>query len=602
MKDVFLLFEDTKESPETAILFRSPIAEIKAQSLDEVKDCLAQMDAWRRKGCFVAGALAYEAGYAFLDKRPREIKQPRIPFLHFYVFKTQEKVGFNQIPEFQEKSSKVPPNELAAEVASRSFIYNVSESLDFSKYSKVIEKLKNYFVQGDSYQTNFSLRQSFKTPLNPFEFYKSLRPLQKVSYAAFLHFPEGNMLSFSPELFFKKQKAQLLTKPMKGTTPRSSNPKKDEANKLFLKNDEKTLAENLMIVDLLRNDLGKLAEPGTVEVENLFEVQSFETLHQMITTVRAQVDPDISIGKVLEGLFPCGSITGAPKVRTMEIIAELEDQPRGIYTGAIGFITPENDFSFSVAIRTLMETAAHTYELGLGGGVLIDSQAEAEYKECLLKGQFVKRINEGFSIFETFLFDGEKCRNLEAHLERQEKSCRFFGFPFDKAEARERLSLFLKGAPNKPVKLKLSANVNGSLALDAASVGLESKIPLTVSISEHRTQSTDVFFQNKTSHRHLYDNEGRISARDNQYDILFFNEKGELTEASRHNVFLNIKGQWYTPPVSCGLLPGVQRALTIGVLGAQEKILTREDLFSAEKIILTNSVRGLVEVKLRELP
>jgi para-aminobenzoate synthetase / 4-amino-4-deoxychorismate lyase len=586
MKDIFLLFEDTKSSPPTAFLFREPVAEIKAENLSEIPLALEKMDEWRSKGYFVAGAAAYEAGWAFI-KNKSGFKAPSIPLLQFYVFKNKETVRLEDLMVFQAPLPEHP------------FIYEVQENIRYEAYAEKLKKLQAYFINGETYQVNFSLRQNFKTDLNSPQLYRSLRSFQKVSYGAYLQFPQGATLSFSPELFFKKEGSKLTTKPMKGTSPRSSKLAIDEKNRNFLRTDEKTLAENLMIVDLLRNDMGRLAKPGSVEVENLFEVQSFETVHQMLTTIHAEIDPQTKIGELFECLFPCGSITGAPKVRTMEIISELEDEPRGIYTGSIGYITPENNFYFNVAIRTLVQKSEYSYELGLGGGVLVDSKPQDEYKECLLKGQFVKKINDGFTIFESFLFDGKECVNLDMHLDRQEKSCHHFGFPFDRFEAQERLRMFLRGAPNKPVKIKLSVTVTGALQLDAASVGLPSEKPLIVAISEQRTNSKDLFLYHKTSHRHLYDNEGRIAARNDIYDILFFNEREELTEASRHNVFLQIEGQWFTPVLSSGVLPGVQREKTIKELNANEKSLSKFDLQRAERILLTNSVRGHVEVKLK---
>jgi para-aminobenzoate synthetase / 4-amino-4-deoxychorismate lyase len=587
MKDIFLIFEDTKSSPPETFLFRDPVAEIKAEDLLQVPIALEKMDEWREKGYFVAGAAAYEAGWAFVNERSG-FKKTTIPLLQFYVFKNKESVRLEDLKDFQ---SPLPENR---------FIYDVWENIEYKEYEKKIEKLRSYFLTGETYQVNFSLRQHFKTELSPPELYRSLRSFQKVSYGAFLQFPQGAILSFSPELFFRKEGSKLTTKPMKGTAPRNAKPAMDEKNKNFLRTDEKTLAENLMIVDLLRNDMGRLAQPGTVAVENLFEIQSFETVHQMLTTIKAQIDPQTKIGEIFECLFPCGSITGAPKVRTMEIISELEDDSRGIYTGSIGYITPENNGYFNVSIRTLMQTGKNSYELGLGGGVLVDSQSQDEYKECLLKGRFAKKINEGFTIFESILFDGKECVNLDRHLDRQEKSCRYFGFPFDRFEAQERLRMFLRGAPNKPVKIKLSVTVTGVLQLDAASVGLPHEGPLIVGISEQRTNSRDLFLYHKTSHRHLYDNEGRIAARNDIYDILFFNQNDELTEASRHNVFLKIKGHWFTPALNSGVLPGVQREIAIKELSAQEKTLGKSDLLSAERILLTNSVRGHVEVKLKD--
>lgn len=581
MDDVFLFFEDSKDSQNSAFVFRDPIAEVKATSLSHVTSSLHEIERWRSKGYYIAGYVSYEASYALIDKVIPNTLTSDLPLLHFFIFKEKTQIQFEEMKEFIFESQ------------SPQAVFGFHENVKFTDYEKNILKLKEYFTLGDTYQANYSLRQNFKTQMSAFELYKALRENQKVSYGAFFNLPGLKVLSFSPELFLKKDGDKIITKPMKGTTPRSADKQQDLKNIEFLKKDEKSLAENLMIVDLLRNDLGKIAWPGSVTVENPFEVESYETLHQMITTISAQVDRDISIERVFKALFPCGSITGAPKIRTMEIISELEPSPRGIYTGSLGYITPQNDFCFNVAIRTLTETAPHSFEIGLGGGVLMDSEAQSEFNECLLKGHFVKKFNEGFEIFESFLFDGQGIPSLDGHLARLESSCSYFGFPFeaDKIAAELEKASF----DNSKKKIKLSLDFKGHMTLQFEELGEPIKTS-SIALSSIKTNSNDVFLFHKTTNRKIYDEEFKKARKLGHYEVVFVNEKNELTEASRHNIFVQKNGYWFTPPLKCGVLPGVQRWQCLTEFRAEEKVLTIEDLKTADQIVLTNSVRGVVPV------
>lgn len=580
--DVRLFFEDHKTGE--GWLFENPVAEVKARQISDVRKAFQEAEEWRRQGFYLAGYVTYEAAYGLIEKKIKSQHELNQPLLQFFVFSEKKVKNWSDI-------SSLP-------ISSPSLLSHFQDNMGFEEYQGKIQELKKYFISGETYQTNFSLRRRFQTSMSSEELYSRLREKQKVSYAAYLQMPGASILSFSPELFVKKVGSHLTARPMKGTVPRGNTPSEDESYRQFLLNDEKNRAENVMIVDLLRNDMGRLAEAGSVRVENLFEVQTFETLHQMVTTIHAEIDPQTPLLKIFENLFPCGSITGAPKIRTMEIINALEKEPRGIYTGAVGFVSPENDFCFNVAIRTLAEKSSGQYEIGLGGGILFDSSEESEFKECHLKGQFVSRLNEDVFLFETFLFGGSHLNfeKLSPHWARLESSSQFLGFPINRNQIENFVKKELSPYSESLHRVRLRAFADGSLKMEATPWEDQS-LGGAIMASEHRVNSADILLQHKTSLRDFYEEEYRKAQESGCYEIVFFNERDELTEGSRHNIFIRKGSVWKTPPISCGLLPGITRNQTMKDLKAQESVLKIDDLYRADEILLTNALRGRVSVK-----
>ncbi|MFN3234976.1 MAG: chorismate-binding protein, partial [Gammaproteobacteria bacterium] len=426
---------------------------------------------------------------------------------------------------------------------------------------------------------------------------QALREQQKVEYAALFLFDESPIISLSPECFFKKEETKITVKPMKGTAPRGRTPHEDAEQKNFLKNDEKNRAENIIIVDLLRNDLSRIAEPHSVQTTRLFDIETYETLLQMTSTITANIRKELPIATILKHLFPCGSITGAPKIRTMEILRELEKTPREIYTGTIGFITPDNDMHFNVAIRTLLLNQDNTGELGIGGGIIYESDSEKEYEEILLKAKFLTNLN--FQLIECFLFD-KNYRYLDDHLTRLKSSANTFCFSFDEKMIRKKLDQlksFLD--PKQQYKIKLSLNKKGEAQLTTDKISLEPRNK-KIALANITMNSKDAILQHKTTAAHIRGIYDKALDQTSHYDVIFTNEKNEITEGARHNIFIEKDGSLYTPPITSGCLPGIMREkiLTDSHYRCEEKVLTPEDLKTADKIYLTNSVRGMLEVDL----
>jgi para-aminobenzoate synthetase / 4-amino-4-deoxychorismate lyase len=410
------------------------------------------------------------------------------------------------------------------------------------------------------------------------------------------------VLSLSPELFFRREGKHLSTRPMKGTAPRGRTPREDARLKTWLAVDEKQRAENLMIVDLLRNDLGRVAKIGSVEVTDLFTVETYRSVHQMTSGITAELRSDMGLEDMLSALFPCGSVTGAPKVRAMEIIGEIEAGPRGVYTGAIGHIAPSGDAQFNVAIRTVV-LEGNRGELGIGGGIVADSKAEFEYEECLLKAHFLTKVDAPFDLIETLRFErGHGFHLLERHLARLQSSAAHFGYPF----SREAVLAALEAeaaridAPVALVRLLLAED--GIITVTSTPIELPTRDTVwRFVISDQRLDEKDPLFYHKTTRRQFFDREmERQKALTGCDEVVFLNNKGELTEGTRTNLFVELDGRLFTPALACGLLPGTLREelLDLPRAAASEAVLTRQDLLEADRIYLGNSVRGLIRAEL----
>ena len=452
---------------------------------------------------------------------------------------------------------------------------------------------------------------------SPPALYARLRARQPVPYGALVMLPDGGaLLSLSPELFVRNAQGELTARPMKGTAPAAPPEQMAENARraAALANDPKNRAENLMIVDLLRNDIGRIAATGSVKVPTLFQVTRYSSVLQMTSTVQARLRGEASLADIFQALYPCGSITGAPKRRTMEIIAELEGAPRGIYTGAIGWFDPPaagavhavGDFCMSVPIRTLALQAAgpggiRRGEMGVGAGIVLDSDPQEEFAECQLKARFLTGLTNDFELFETLRASRDYgCRQQERHLARLAASCAYFGFAWDADAARAALQAACAARPDDtPFRLRLALRQDGQFTVQS---GALTTLPDTVKIllAPDATMADDLFLRHKSSVRARYDAAWRAAEAQGGFDMLFFNERGELTEGGRSNVFVQLDGCWHTPPLSCGLLPGVQRATMLAdpAWNAQETIITRAMLAQAEAIVVCNALRGAMPAKL----
>ncbi|MDR7005701.1 aminodeoxychorismate synthase component I [Paraburkholderia strydomiana] len=538
--------------------------------------------------------------------------------LRFLLFERCEKLSRDEVDAWLVKQDGDLAEPSVAGTA------NVRESVEPAEFNAAIGAIHAALRDGESYQVNYTYRLGFDVFGPPIALYRRLRARQPVRYGALIAMPgNGWVLSCSPELFVEKRNATLRARPMKGTAPRSADPSADRGAAEFLGNDPKNRAENVMIVDLLRNDLSRVAQTGSVKVPALFSVEPYASVWQMTSTVEAALRPGTSFAAIVRALFPCGSITGAPKHRTMQLIDELESTPRGLYTGAIGWLdapTPEpaanenngGDFCMSVAIRTLtLKPLESTGELrgtmGIGAGIVLDSVAEDEYAECRLKARFLTGAEPGFELFETMYATREEgVRHVSRHLARLSASAATLGFQFDAASIRaqiaERCALLPAATPHR---MRVALGKSGATQITAAV--LVPLADLTVNVllaTDHdfaSTQSDDPLLRHKTTHRAQYDRGWREAEAKGAFDTLFFNERGELTEGGRSNVFVKLAGRWWTPPLASGVLPGVMRSILLeddANLQAAEKVLTEADVLSAEALLICNALRGALPARI----
>ena len=587
----FLLFETALPDKDNfkSYIFTNPEKIFKAYTLTEAEDCLKKLSALAGKYC-AAGYLAYEAGYAF-EERFQNNKRYDFPLLHVAAFK--EPVIFNhRTGKFCKRFETAPLGKEGFKVSGLKFNEN------FATYKPKIEKIKKFIRNGDTYQVNFTGKLHFNFSGSPFAFYKSLKLKQPVAFSAFMKMDEETLLSLSPELFFKTEGRAISSRPMKGTIKRGRNIGEDNALIRKLISSPKERAENLMITDLIRNDLGKISETGSVKTSKIFEVERFNSLFQMTTTVKGRLKKNVKLYDIFKNLFPGGSITGAPKIRTMELIKELEKEPRQVYCGAIGFSMPGQRAVFNIPIRTVYLKGGHG-QMGIGSGVTYGSSPKNEYNECLLKARFLSNKFEPFKILETILWNGSYFLQME-HLERMALSAAYFGTKFNKQEAAEILKnpalIFRK---DESYRVRLLLDKDGGLRTEVG--GLQETVRIGyVTLSKKRTNSRNRFLYHKTTNRDLYDSEYSKYRALGYTDCLFMNEKQELTEGAITNIFIEKDGRFFTPPLSSGLLPGIMRAALISSLKAKEQILHLKDLRSADRVYICNSVRGLIEVKIKQ--
>lgn len=540
--------------------FKNPLCIIKAFDTNSLEKAFELIDLYR-KDYFLLGYVRYEAAEAFFGK---QIKSD-MPLCWFEVFDTFE--------PFEPDTS-----------VSRQYL-DVKPKISKELYFEVFEKIKNYIAEGYTYEVNYTYPCSVKSKCEPLELYNYLLSRQKTPYNAYIKNDYEEVLSFSPELFFRIENNKIITKPMKGTIPRGKNKFEDEKNIEFLKNDIKNRAENVMIVDLLRNDLGRIAKTGSVSTDKLFEIETHKTLHQMTSEISAELE-DVSLFEVFKAIFPCGSITGAPKISTMKIIEALETERRDIYCGAIGFLSPDETV-FSVPIRILQRRSdENAFTYNAGGAIVWDSAAQEEWDETITKRKFLEFETE-FRILETMKAENGKILFEKEHFERMKKSALTFGYD---------LPQIASVTPEKDGMVRFLLSKDGSYELQY--IPLSPAKTNIITISDVKQNSKELFLRHKTTFRPWY-NESLKKIKENEiYDEIFFNERGELTEGARSNIIIQIGNRFYTPPVSCGLLNGIYRQKLLKEGKCEEKILFYDDLKNADKIFCVNSVRGMVEVYL----
>ncbi len=563
--------------------FTGLVETISANSPEEVLPALARVEAAGAAGHHAAGFISYEAATG-LNADLSTPPPGEFPLLWFGIFT---------------KRLAVAPSSLArAEPVGPYLTDDWRFSISHDEYLKQVARVREYIAAGDTYQVNLTMRQRCAFDGDPHAFYLDLCRAQRAPFCAFLETGRFMVLSASPELFFRLHHGRVTTRPMKGTAARGRWYEEDEDAKRRLGADPKERAENLMIVDMLRSDLGMVSVTGSVEVSSLFAIESLETVHQMTSTVSSRLREGMGIVDLLKAVFPCASVTGAPKKRTMEIIAELEKEPRRLYTGCIGFISPGGEAVFSVAIRTIViDTATGNAEMGIGSGVTFDSSAEGEYAECLAKGRFALVKQPEFQIVETMLFE-EKAGFflLERHLARLGRSAAYFGFRFNPDPIRRALT-----ARSEPLKeshkVRLVLSRKGTFTIHTEPVAFDPPdAPLLAAIAEKRLDSGNSFLYHKTTHRPVHNAER--AKRPDCADVIFLNERDEVAEGANHNIVVKLDGELLTPPIDSGLLPGVFREELLERGEVSEGVIPAEMLQSAEEIFLINSVRKWRRVRL----
>ncbi|HEX4029069.1 MAG TPA: aminodeoxychorismate synthase component I [Terracidiphilus sp.] len=597
----------TPEEPWTR-LFTAPLHVHTAHRPAEVDALFDAVESALAAGLHAAGFFSYECGGCF-EPRAAAHAAGSEPLAWFGIYDRCHPFDHStgkfvhgeppQLAAFRQPPDRIEP---APQL-------DAAFALTEDQYAQRIDQIHEWIRAGDIYQLNFTAPWNLRIHGGAAALYAQLRERQPAPYGAFLHWQNNRrILSFSPELFFRVDPAhnarRITTRPMKGTAPRGRTTVEDRAQAEWLRNDPKNRSENVMIVDLLRNDLGRVARFGSVRATELFAVERYPTLWQMTSTVTAELREDVGYQAIFRALFPCGSVTGAPKVRAMQLIDALEGYPRGIYTGAIGCFSPRQAV-FNVAIRTLQLDGAHG-TMCAGSGIVIDSNAADEYRECLLKARFLTDADHppsSFSLIETLLWNGA-FPLLDLHLDRLADSAGYFGFACDREQARGALVEYARAfAGSAAQRVRLLLHRDGSLAITAellpAMAAGERTDMGRVRIATERTDSADPMLFHKTTHRPLYAAAFQQAVRDGFADTLFFNQRGELTEGAISNVFVEKDGRLFTPPIECGLLAGVYRSHLLATRSdCGERVLHADDLRGADAIYLANALRGLRRVRI----
>jgi para-aminobenzoate synthetase/4-amino-4-deoxychorismate lyase len=556
---------------------RDPRSILVAQSIDEVIPVVRAAEAAAKSGSWVALAISYDAAPAFDDALDTH-RDAEFPLVWCGIF--------------DERSSVVMSEDHFA-------VSDFTPALSAGEYLAGVEAIKAYIAAGDTYQVNytFPLRGTVSSDL--FSCFRTVARSQGAGYSAYLDIGSHRILSFSPELFFRRDGMKLTTKPMKGTARRGRWIEEDDDRVVRLASSAKDRAENVMIVDLLRNDLGRVAEVGSVNVPALFVVERFNRVLQMTSTITATQKADADLASVLGALFPCGSVTGAPKVRSMQIIRELEPHPRGIYTGAIGLLSPSGDMVFNVAIRTLAvenSTGPGRATLGVGGGITWESTVEGEYEESLLKASFLTERWPEFSLLETLaLIDGEYTL-LQRHIGRAADSARYFGFAFSEVQMRDALDSVARANSAGEWRVRLLIDPDGSAHTEYRPLGPKRDTPLRVRISPHPIDDTDPLVFHKISARERY--HAALAECQPCDDVIFMNARGEVTESTIANIVVELDGKKWTPPREAGLLGGTMRAELIARGEVFERPIAVQQLQRIGTFWLVNSVRGWMAAQL----
>jgi len=577
--------------------FTEPEKIITFYQQDDLSNFFNQLKKACDNGHWLAGYFCYEMGYFFeprLRKFCPNIKN-NYPLAWFGVF--QEPLVVDE--HYLHQNSNLILHPFLNTQMDHHEIDDLQINLIREEYLQAISKIKSYLREGDTYQVNMTMKYKFSFNKNPLDLFRFLQNKQNAAYTSFINNGHNYCLSLSPEMFFRKKGEEMISKPMKGTAKRGRFNSEDVENARWLTNDPKNHAENTMIVDLVRNDLGKLSFPGSVRVADAYHVERFSTLQQMTSTIKSTLRPDTTHEDIFKAMFPFGSITGAPKIRTMEIINELEKEPRGIYTGAIGYFSPRGDSQFSVAIRTIEIDNEGNGEMGIGGGIVAESSADDEFSECLLKANFLTDRFDPFSLIETMGLEKGQIILLNLHLKRLKDSAHFFEISCPVKRINKDLQNLCKERMDGQHKIRLLLHQNGQYEIHIQRIEKDlTNIPLLIKISGIIVNSESQWLYHKTTNRELYDKERMLALNQGYDEVIFLNERGEVTEGAISNVFLEQSGKLTTPIRNSGLLNGTLRQSLLDNHKCKETTVLKENLLKTGKFFIGNSVMGLVEAKL----
>lgn len=577
-----VLLESSQRTPGAkSLLFTNPVAILEPRTPQALHEALRRIEEETARGRWVAGYVAYEAGFALEPKLLPLLPSEGERLAWLGIFADCE----------QHEPADDARDESWATAAEPIACSPLHPSVTADEYASQVRQVHAWIAAGDSYQANLTMPVQFDVR-GEAEAFAAAMAAQPVDFGAWLRLGDGEaIVSASPELFFQRSDRSILTRPMKGTAPRGRWLQEDQERAAALALDAKNRAENVMIVDLLRNDLGRVCEPGSIQAERLFHVETLPTLLQMTSEVRGTLRDGVGTAEIFQALFPSGSIVGAPKLRTLQLLHGLEGRARGVYTGAIGYQGPGGEAAWSVAIRT-MHLHGNRATMGVGSGIVADSDAAGEFAECQAKAAFVTRQNTDFQLIETLLWhDGYTL--IDEHLKRLGESAAYFRFRFDRDEVLASLRYAARPLPaGIRHRVRLLLHRDGHVQVASTMLPEEPTGPFRLLVLKQPVHSQDVFLFHKTTRRQVYDDAHRRATERGCLDALLLNERGEVTEGGIYNVFCKLDGEMVTPPVACGVLPGVFRETWLRNGTAREQVLRLEDVLRADEVWATNSVRG----------
>lgn len=589
----YFLFDDCS-STRSSRLYTQPVAHYSAYEAHEVSDVLDKTQADLRHGLYAITLLSYELGEALHHLNTATSVQP---LMQSWLFDSYQAMTPDQVRLWIDEQLI-----LTDEIQTIAGVSNLNQSIQREEYIKNIQTIFDYIKEGQTYQVNYTYRITGQVYGHPLALYRLLRQRQSVPYGAYISHPQGALLSFSPECFLRKNGAWIEAEPMKGTS--------SVQHQMPINQDPKNRAENLMIVDLLRNDLSKIALPGTVKVDELFKLQQHGQVIQMTSHIQATAKPHIQLNDILAASFPCGSVTGAPKLKTMELIRGLEKSPRNYYCGSLGWIDPPTqkdelgNFCLNVLIRSLEVDPDGRFTMGIGSGITIDSNPTEEWDECQLKAQFLTGLEPAVGLFETILVKDKKVQRMNLHLDRMMASALDLGIPVSRLTLElsiyEQVKLLESSADHR---LKLSLNADGSVQVSLTLLDDLSTEQLKIVWADELQDtsfisSRDPLLRHKVTRRAGYDAAWKTAMKWGAFDAIFCNEHGYVTEGGRSNIFIRQGQQWITPALHHGLLPGIMRGIVLATteMNAIEGDVTKSMVMTADEIILCNSLRGAFKV------